>query len=65
MPKELNGAPLVPQTVKNLHAVQDTQVPPLGQEGALERGMAPTPGFLPGEFHGEGPGAVVRGISKN
>ena len=37
MPKELNGAPLVPQTVKNLHAVQDTQVPPLGQEGALER----------------------------
>ena len=30
----------VPQTVKNLPAVQETQVRSLGQEGPLEEGMA-------------------------
>ena len=37
------GASLVGQSVKNPSAVQEMQetwVPPLGQEGALEEGMA-------------------------
>ena len=43
---------LKPQTVKNLPAVQETKVQSLGQEDPLEKGMATTPEFLPGEFHG-------------
>ena len=39
--------------VKNLPALQETWVQPLGQEDPLEKGMAPTPVFLPGEFHGQ------------
>ena len=39
--------------VKNLPAVQETQVQYLGWEHPLEKGMAPTPVFLPGEFHGQ------------
>ena len=39
--------------VKNLPAVQETQVRSLGQEDPLEKGMATTPVFLPGEFHGQ------------
>ena len=34
------GASLVAQTVKNLPAVQETQVQSLGQEDPLEKGMA-------------------------
>ena len=34
------GASLVAQMVKNLHALQETQVPSLGQEDSLEKGMA-------------------------
>ena len=34
------GASLVAQTVKNLPAVQETQVQSLGQEYPLEKGMA-------------------------
>ena len=34
------GASLVAQTVKNLPAIQKTQVQSLGQEDALEKGMA-------------------------
>ena len=34
------GASLVAQTVKNLPAMQETQVQSLGQEDALEKGMA-------------------------
>ena len=34
------GASLVAQTVKNLPAVQETQVPFLGQEEFLEKEMA-------------------------
>ena len=45
-------ASLVAQLVKNLLAMQETQVWPLGQEYLLERGMA-TPVFLPGKFHGQ------------
>ena len=39
--------------VKNLPAVQETQVRSLGQEDPLEKGMATTPVFLAGEFHGQ------------
>ena len=34
------GASLVAQTVKNLPAMQGTQVQSLGQEDSLEKGMA-------------------------
>ena len=34
------GASLVAQTVKNLSAMQETQVQPLGREDPLEKGMA-------------------------
>ena len=34
--------------------MQETRVQSLGQENALEKGMATTPVFLPGEFHGQG-----------
>ena len=44
---------LVAQTVKYLPATQETQVRPLGWEDPLEKGMLPTPVFLPGEFHGQ------------
>ena len=40
--------------VKNPPAMQEMQVlRSLGQEDPLEKGMAPTPVFLPGEFHGQ------------
>ena len=37
--------------VKNLPAVQETQVWSLGWEDPLETGIATTLVFLPGEFH--------------
>ena len=40
--------------VKNLPAMQETQVQSLGQDNPLEKGMATTPVFLPGEFLGTG-----------
>ena len=43
---------MVAQMIKNLPAVQETQVRSLGQEKPLEKGMA-TPIFLPGKFHGQ------------
>ena len=39
--------------VKNLPAMQETQVQSLGWEDPLEEGMQPSLGFLPGEFHGQ------------
>ena len=39
--------------IKNLLAMQETQVPSLGQEISLRREWLPTPVFLPGEFHGQ------------
>ena len=36
--------------VRNLPAMQETWVQPLGWEDPLEEGMATTPVFLPGEF---------------
>ena len=44
-------ASLVTQTVKNLPAMQETQVWYLGQEDRLEKEWLPIPVFLPGEFH--------------
>ena len=39
--------------LKNLAAMQETQVPSLGREDPLEKEMATSPVFLPGEFHGQ------------
>ena len=47
------GVSLVAQTVKNLSAMQETQVWSHGGEDPLEKGMQPTPVLLPGEFHGQ------------
>ena len=49
----VHQASLVAQLVKNLPAMQETGVLSLSQEDPLEEGMATTPVFLPGEFHGE------------
>ena len=38
---------------KNLSAMQETRVPSLGWEDPLEKEMASTLVFLPGEFHGQ------------
>ena len=40
--------------VKNPAAMQETRVQSLGWEDPLEKGMATTAVFLPGEFHGQG-----------
>ena len=39
--------------VKNLLAVQETQVRSLNQEDPWRRKWQPTPVFLPGGFHGQ------------
>ena len=39
--------PLLAQMVKNLPAMQETQVRTLGQEASLEKGMASYSSFLP------------------
>ena len=41
---------MVAQIVRNLPAMQETQVWSLGLEDPLEKETAPTPVFLPGEF---------------
>ena len=46
-------ASLVAEMVKNLPAVQETQVQSLGQEDPLEKGIATTPIFLPGKSQGQ------------
>ena len=46
-------ASLMVQMVKNLPAMQETRVWSLGQEDALEKEMASTLVFLPGESHGQ------------
>ena len=45
-------APLVAQKVKNLPAMQETQVRSLRKIPWMWAGQ-PTPVFLPGEFHGQ------------
>ena len=42
----ISGASMVAQTVKNLPAMQETQVPSLGREDALEKEMATKSGIL-------------------
>ena len=44
-----NRASLVAKLVKNLTTMWETRVPSPGQEDPLEKGMQPTPVFLPGE----------------
>ena len=39
--------------VKNLPAMQEIWVQPLGWEDPLEKEWLPTPVFLPGESHGQ------------
>ena len=39
--------------VKNQSAMQELQVPSLGQEDTLVEGIAPALVFLPGESHGQ------------
>ena len=46
-------ASLVVQIVKNLPAMQETQVWSLTREDPLEKEMASTPVVLPGEFQGQ------------
>ena len=41
------------QVVKNLPAIQETCFKSLGWGDPLEKGMATTPIFLPGEFQGQ------------
>ena len=41
------------QMVKNLPAVQETQVQSLSREDPWRREWLPTPVFLPGEIHGQ------------
>ena len=43
----------VTQMVKNLPAMQKTWVQSQGREDPPEKGIQPTPVFLPGEFHGQ------------
>ena len=44
---------LITQTVKNLPAVQETQVQSLDWEDPMEKGMAALPLLLPGKAHGQ------------
>ena len=46
------GASLVAQLIKNLPAMWETWLEPLGWEDPLEKEMVPTPIFWSGEFHG-------------
>ena len=46
-------ASLVAHMVKNLPAMQETQIWSLGWEDPLEKGMATPPVLLPGESHGQ------------
>ena len=39
--------------IKNLSAVQETQVSSLGRKDPLEEEMTTIPVFLPGDFHGQ------------
>ena len=46
-------ASLVAQMIKNLPVMRETWVWSLGRKDSLEKGMATTLVFLPGEFHGQ------------
>ena len=57
--KSVDLFPLLPwgfpraQLVKNLLAMQETQVRALGREDSLEKEMATHSNIVPGEFHGQ------------
>ena len=53
IPFYIVGASVVAQKVKNLPAMQETWDQSLDREDPLKKGMATTPVFLPGEFHGQ------------
>jgi len=62
----VDGASPVAQTVKNLPVMQETWVQYLGWEDPLEKGMATTPVFLPGESMGRGAWwAAVHWVAKS
>ena len=48
-PLQYSWASLVPQTVKNLPAIRETWIPPLGGNIPWSREWQPIPVFLPGE----------------
>ena len=48
------------QTVKNLHAMQETQVRFLGKENPLEREWLPSQIFLSEEFQ-----TIIHGVTKS
>jgi len=49
--QQQQGPALVVQTIKNVPAMQETQVLSLGQEDPLEKEMATHSSILAGEFH--------------
>ena len=54
----------VAQMVKNLPAMRETHIRPLGQEDPLEKGMATTPVFLLENcVYAEAWGATVHGVA--
>ena len=60
------GASLVPQKVKNLPAMQETQVRSLGGEDALEKGMAAHPfSCLENPMDRGAWGATVHGVAES
>ena len=63
----LTRASFVAQSVKNLPAVQETWVPPLGWEDPLEKGMATHSSILAWKipWTEEPGGATVHGIAKS
>ena len=52
-PLQYSWTSLVGQMVRNLPAMWETWIQSLVWEDPLEEGMAPTPVFLPGDFHGQ------------
>ena len=52
-PLQYSWVSLVAQMVKNLPAVRETWIWSLGGEIPWRREWLPTPGFLPGELHGQ------------
>ena len=57
---------LIAQTVKNLSGVQETEYYPWVGKIPLEKGMQPTPVFLPGKSHGQRSlvGYTVHGVAR-
>ena len=49
---------------KDLPAKQETWVQSLGWEDPPEKGMQPTPVFLPGKFHGQRSLVGLHGVAK-